>query len=58
MTEAALRRTMTSAEFTQWQAYYDLRGRVEEVQRRHPNWSLSQVLKWVRAMEELAGRKR
>jgi len=56
-TEAELGRTMSSREFTDWQAFYDLKAQIANVRSSHPTWPVQQVLEWVEAQISLRGKK-
>jgi len=48
---------MSHLEFREWQAYYDLKGRIASVQARHPTWPMEQVLEWAEAQRSLRKKK-
>ena len=56
-TEAELGRTMSSREFTEWLAFYELKAQIAKVQSGHPTWPIKQVLEWVEAQQQLRKKK-
>jgi len=44
---------MANREFVEWQAYYDLKGRIADIRSRHPKWPAGEVLRWAEAQISL-----